>query len=358
MRPIVLVFMLNAAMPVAALAQPVAGPTFAALVAANDPATVPAISDSSRSAEQPTAIAESSSSPTSSEASLSSAQDSSVDFVWNPPGKLISVGTHRLHIDCVGKGPVTVLFEAGLGGSSLEWQNIQREVADRSVACTYDRGGYGWSEPASGRRNAMTLARETHLLLNNLNIRGPLILVGHSFGGFVIRELANLRDGAIVGLILVDASHEKQVLEFERIMPIANMPTGKSFVISPMSLPDGLDPLIGSKIQVFGRMRKTYHAVHAEMASFRESALQAAKLPRPVKYPIVVMRRGRDLFERDARAAQKTQLWQRLQTDLARLSESGRVEVATDSGHHVHLDEPRRLIEQIDILLEQFQRTL
>jgi len=120
--------------------------------------------------------------------------DATVDFIWNPPGQLISVGEHRLHIHCVGDGPVTVVFEAGLGGSSLEWRVAQQSIATRARACVYDRGGYGWSDPAAGRRDSQLLAAETNLLLNNINIRGPLILIGHSFGGFVVRELANLRE--------------------------------------------------------------------------------------------------------------------------------------------------------------------
>jgi len=119
--------------------------------------------------------------------------DTTIDFIWNPPGQLISVGKHRLHIHCVGKGPVTVIFEAGLGGSSLEWRVAQQSISTRARACVYDRGGYGWSDPAGGRRDSHLLAAETNLLLNNINVRGPLILIGHSFGGFVIRELANLR---------------------------------------------------------------------------------------------------------------------------------------------------------------------
>lgn len=288
----------------------------------------------------------------------STESSSTVDFVWKPPGQMISVGSHRLHIECIGTGNVTVLFEAGLGGSSLEWQHIQQQVADKTVACVYDRGGYGWSDATAGNRSAQMLARETNLLLNNLSIRGPLILIGHSFGGFVVRELANLRDDKIVGLILVDASHEKQVTEFERIMPIANMPTGRSFVISPMSLPDGLDPETQFKIATFGRMRKTYHAVHAEINSFRHSAVHVSSLPRPVSYPIVVLRRGRNLFEQDEQASEKSELWKKLQIDLASLSTTGRLEVATQSGHHIHLDEPQLLVDQIETLLDNYQSTL
>jgi len=303
-------------------------------------------------------IARSEQNQSTSATATKDSDESSIDFIWNPPGRMISVGKHRLHIHCVGDGPVTVLFEAGLGGSSLEWSVVQEKIANRTRACVYDRGGYGWSDPAAGRRDAQLLAVETNLLLNNLNIRGPLILIGHSFGGFVIRELANLRSDSIVGLILVDASHEKQVTEFEKIMPIANMPRGRSFVISPIDVPDGLEKKISFKIKTFIRMRKSYHAVHAEMESFRQSAFQASRLPRPVEYPIVVLRRGLEPFRNDSNGEEKTALWKRLQKDLANLSSTGSIHVAGSSGHHIHIDEPDRVIEQIQFLLEKYEGSI
>ena len=59
------------------------------------------------------------------------------------PGSLISVGQHRLHLNCSGEGSPTVIFDSGLGGSSLDWVRVQPEVASFTRACSYDRAGYG-----------------------------------------------------------------------------------------------------------------------------------------------------------------------------------------------------------------------
>ena len=66
---------------------------------------------------------------------------------YPPPGEMVVVGGHRLHIDCVGQGSPTVILESGLGTMSVDWANVQPEIAKTTRVCAYDRAGAGWSEP-------------------------------------------------------------------------------------------------------------------------------------------------------------------------------------------------------------------
>ncbi|HEX5691639.1 MAG TPA: hypothetical protein VFX76_16610, partial [Roseiflexaceae bacterium] len=63
------------------------------------------------------------------------------------PGQLIDVGGYRLHIQCVGDGSPTVVLDAGLGGSSLDWSLVQPELGRTTRVCANDRAGMGWSDP-------------------------------------------------------------------------------------------------------------------------------------------------------------------------------------------------------------------
>src|ERR1044071_8339292 len=65
----------------------------------------------------------------------------------SPPGSFVQVGDHRLHLDCRGHGSPAVIFDSGLGSSSLDWVRVQPDVARVTRACVYDRAGYGWSDP-------------------------------------------------------------------------------------------------------------------------------------------------------------------------------------------------------------------
>jgi pimeloyl-ACP methyl ester carboxylesterase len=64
-----------------------------------------------------------------------------------PPGRLVDVGGHKLHLWCTGAGTPSVILESGLGGSSFAWGFVQPEVAKFTRVCSYDRAGMGYSDP-------------------------------------------------------------------------------------------------------------------------------------------------------------------------------------------------------------------
>src|SRR5215470_15533903 len=100
-----------------------------------------------------------------------------------PPGQLVSVGSHRLHIRCDGNGSPPVIFDAALGGSSLSWSLVQPAVASFTRACSYDRAGFGWSDAGPLPRTAGRIADEWRTLLERTGVAPPFLPVGHSFGG-------------------------------------------------------------------------------------------------------------------------------------------------------------------------------
>ena len=67
---------------------------------------------------------------------------------YPPPGKLVDVGGHRMHINCMGKGSPTVILESALGNMSAHWAWVQQEVSGTTRVCAYDRAEMGWSERA------------------------------------------------------------------------------------------------------------------------------------------------------------------------------------------------------------------
>src|SRR5690349_15455065 len=98
------------------------------------------------------------------------------------PGQLVDVGGYRLHIQCVGTGSPTVVLDAGLGGSSLDWSLVQAAIGQTTRVCAYDRAGMGWSESGPAPRTPAQIAGELHTLLGNAGIAGPYVLVAHSLG--------------------------------------------------------------------------------------------------------------------------------------------------------------------------------
>ena len=109
---------------------------------------------------------------------------------YPPPGRLVDVGGYRLHIQCAGTGSPAVVLDAGLGGTSLDWNLVQKEMGLTTQVCAYDRAGMGWSETGPLPRTPDQIARELHTLLTNAGIPGPYVLVGHSVGGKNVRMFA------------------------------------------------------------------------------------------------------------------------------------------------------------------------
>jgi pimeloyl-ACP methyl ester carboxylesterase len=124
------------------------------------------------------------------------------------PGEMVSVGNHKLHINCMGEGSPTVILESGAPATSIEWSAwVQPEVAKATRVCAYDRAGLGWSESGPGPRDAEQITSELHTLLENAGIESPYILVGHSVGGHHVRVYAERYPDEVAGMVLVDVTH-------------------------------------------------------------------------------------------------------------------------------------------------------
>ncbi len=118
---------------------------------------------------------------------IASAHDASS---YPPPGKLIDVGGYRLHLYCTGAGrpgSPTVILEEGFGATSLGWSKVQPGVTSFTRVCSYDRAGFGWSDTGPLPRTAGRMITELHTLLARAGVPGPYVLVGHSFGGLIMR---------------------------------------------------------------------------------------------------------------------------------------------------------------------------
>jgi pimeloyl-ACP methyl ester carboxylesterase len=126
----------------------------------------------------------------------------------HPPGKLVDLGGHKFHVNCTGQGMPTVVVETGLGDFSFDWILVQTKVAAFTRICTYDRAGYAWSEPGPKPRTFAQINLELRDALAKLGERGPFVLVGHSYGGPVVRNFAATYPREVAGMVLVDSAHE------------------------------------------------------------------------------------------------------------------------------------------------------
>ncbi len=123
---------------------------------------------------------------------------------YPPPGRLVDLGTHRLHLLEVGSGGPTILMEAGLMSTVLSWSELQRTLSGSFRVVAYDRAGMGWSELGPMPRTADRIIDELHTLLERATIPPPYVLVGHSFGGLTMPLFAARFPDEVIGIVLVD----------------------------------------------------------------------------------------------------------------------------------------------------------
>ncbi len=134
-----------------------------------------------------------------------------------PPGRMIDIedkvgNSISLHVNLKGsrmheQDPV-VIFEAGLGCFSADWQLVQESLSDQMQTMSYDRAGMGWSGADKSEPTLDRTIDNLKALLDKLDLKPPYIFVGHSFGGIVGQLFTLKYPEEVKGLILVDSGLE------------------------------------------------------------------------------------------------------------------------------------------------------
>ena len=148
------------------------------------------------------------------------------------PGKLVDVGGWRLHLNCTGESKPqqpTVILEAGIGDFSVEWSLVQPSVARFARVCSYDRADDGWSDYGPSPRTMHQIVYELHTLLTKGEERPPYVLVGHSYGGWLVRLYTATYSSEVFGLVLVEAGADDpwRMMGDGKLVRASTLVTGK-----------------------------------------------------------------------------------------------------------------------------------
>ena len=125
------------------------------------------------------------------------------------PGQLVDVNNHKMHIYGEGNGALTVVFTVGSGTpcAYTDYYYIQKELSKSVRTVTYDRAGYGLSEPTSAPRTVDQQVDDLHKLLNKSGEKPPYVLVGHSLSSLEVIRYAQLFPEEVSGIVLIDGGN-------------------------------------------------------------------------------------------------------------------------------------------------------
>ena len=280
----------------------------------------------------------------------------------------------KLYLFELGMGEPTVLFEAGIGATHLNWRAIQEAIAESSGAVAYDRCGLGWSSRCRTARTPGNVANELHEMLDRAGLKPPFVLVGHSFGGLVMRRYALLYPGEVAGVVLIDPMRcdqwppldptKQSQLDLGRrlirfAMPVASCGFARLLVSLLFRRASHVsDQIVGAagahKLHVLTRIktevgkmpRKVWPAVAAHwsrpgfyagirshIVSIPATVTEMDAVPPIHEIPVTVLTPGN--------AAPLSQ------EQLNRIGDSIHQVIARESEHWIHLDEPDLVIDSI-----------
>ena len=290
-------------------------------------------------------------------------------------GRCIDIGNQRsLFVVEKGTGNTTVLFESGIAATHLNWYGIQERVSRFAATVAYDRCGLGWSSPARTERTPANTASELHEALRLAGIKPPYLLVGHSFGGMVMRRFALLYPKEVSGLVLVDpmrccewppinagrqATLNRGVRYMRLAIPVARIGLARLAVTSALcgsgrfarwlahARGDGGRYVLGRVTGELNKMpREIWPIIAAQWArpdfyKGMQSHIQA--VPATVRemcnaepiagIPVLVLTPGNSA--------------PLCADDLGRIGSNAKQVIAAESRHWIHLDEPELVIQSI-----------
>lgn len=277
-------------------------------------------------------------------------------------GHLVQAGPIRMNIDCSGQGSPTVVLESGSGGPSIDWLMVQPEVAKFARVCSYDRAGYGWSDSGPEPRSSLQIAHELKQLLQAAGEKGPYVLVGHSMGGYDIRVYTGQYPNDVVGMVLVDSSHEDQDLRapesirewqqdyrknpgWKKLTYFLQLHLGWARLTADRDAPAFWPNTFRDEEEFLTLPTKHQFAVIDEDQVFSTlSAAQVRSAGNLGDRPLIVLTATRQedispkIPPKDAQAEED--LWvHQLQPELARLSTHGK-QIVVDSSHEIPTEHP------------------
>ncbi|MEV7028139.1 alpha/beta hydrolase, partial [Kitasatospora sp. NPDC093558] len=144
------------------------------------------------------------------------------------PGALVKVRGHRMHVLAEGDPAVgpTVVWMPGGHAPGADFQELHAMLAARARSVLVDRFGTGWSDVGPFPRTTAVEAEELLAALEGAGERAPFVLVGHSFGGLLVANVARRRPDLVAGLVLLDPTPLEVIAFAPRNRQLAGMRRG------------------------------------------------------------------------------------------------------------------------------------
>jgi len=269
-----------------------------------------------------------------------------------PPGELINVAGNTVHVVMMGESQPapTVILLSTVGAGALDWTYVQSPVAEFAPVASYDRSGYGWSNPVDTERSPEQVVSELKALLSTLSLPAPYVLVGHGLAGLYARLYQFQYPADVAAIVLLDSSHPVMVAEndtSEELRRQRNIRLFRRIGVLRRMLPRVLAftrqmPPEDRKRYLAIRLRDVPMVEHEVVPIFRDGV----DLPDYLgELPLVVV--SRSLVEE----VEFSHRWREFQDDFENLSSEVYRLIAEQGGHSLQIEEPDTVVNAIRIAI-------
>ncbi|MFO1512531.1 MAG: alpha/beta hydrolase [Verrucomicrobiota bacterium] len=277
------------------------------------------------------------------------------------PGKLFDVGGHRLHLHSQGSGSPAVILDAGLSGASYDWETVAAGIAQFTQVCTYDRAGYGWSDPGPQPRTSQQAVEELRTLLQKADVKPPVLLLGHSWAGLNARLYASKYPDEISGLVLVDAVNTDllpdteplgQVSKLFRFLNLTACLGTPRFTVRRIINAPANDPSALEFRRAMLSRTKSAQAIYDELTG-ESNWLSVRSALKPLgEKPVVVISQLIEEADCVGEAGAGNLQWEQGQKALLGISKNCRRIIAKTKGHNIQFNEPAVIVDSVHELVK------
>jgi len=255
-------------------------------------------------------------------------------------GRYVDVGGYSVFYRDSGEpaakqdGSPTIVLLSGLNDNLKVWDKVYARLEDRYRVIAYDRGGVGWSDEGMNPRTGSVVSDELAELLWAIDAEPPYVLCAHSFGGQFARLFIRDFPADVVGLVLIDTTHEDQ---YDRQALLLEPRTAQRLMNISMLVEDAMASTgaIGEWVNrnnTFAETRASRYLPDIPLYFLGQDYLQFSFLP-------------------DDQRTAASELELNLYQDMAELTPRGILEVVPGVGHDIHVKAPDKVVEAIEAVV-------
>ncbi|WP_426319332.1 alpha/beta fold hydrolase [Pseudoduganella sp. R-43] len=240
----------------------------------------------------------------------------------------LRVGVYSVDVQTAGSGPYTIIFEAGFAGDLSVWRKVAPALSKSAKVVTYSRAGIGKSDVRPEPRTLEQSGAELEQMIKAAQLKPPFILVGHSYGGLLVRQFAAHHPADVAGMVFVDASAEGLDAALKKIDP-AKFAQDQKAIESFIPAPYKAEYRLVQQIFDAGSLPQG-----APLPDVPTVVLTSAKV---YEHPEFVLHTQAGMSA-----------WRTLHDEFFKQFSNGSHIVTANSGHYIQLDEPELVVSAVE----------